>query len=367
MAAPLPACRSNLLESSYCLPPLPSCRCFAWWPSGYLRSTFSKRLEHATRNFSTKELRRHKPGGLYSTIGRSTVGLIETDIDDLTATATSRTEVLASTRREAVAKSLAGHNHGVLVGLLGHKPTATLPTVNPDCFHDPLGSRTDTPGSPKRPRSTNHTTGRRNKRGTSSGGGAVAPAAPPVAEANPAPPPAIPDEGLERSERQRVIGADEDQHREDLADNLRRLRALLDESETAGDARQAGGPSLFSVREMRAIGAAKRQRQLQNTCGAREGGVAGDQDTREADIDKARSQQPTASEATAQQGGAAAELAVGGNALLRNLAKALFSSMQSRIQNEFLLLGFRQWKVMRCCFGVALRATCKVACLPEAR
>lgn len=346
----LPVYRATVVSSNVVLPatltllPLlfPVLLCYTHPPP-------KKRVEHAARNFSTTELQWNKPGGLYSTIGRSKAGLIETDIDDLTATATSRKEVLAATKRAVVAKSLANHSDGILARLLGQKTTTTLPTVSPACFRDPLGTRTETPGSPKRPRPNHHTTGQRSKRGRSSGGGLVAAEAAAAAAAPTAPtaaaPTVIPEEGLELSERLRILGADENQHRENLADNLRRLRTLLGESETKGEVRRAGSPSLFSVRELRAIGAAARQRQRPNTCGAREGAPAGDQDIHGADIDQVGVQQPKGSEANAQQGGAAAELAVDGNVLLRNLAKALFSSLQSRIQNEFLILGFRKWKV----------------------
>lgn len=316
-------------------------------PLCYTHLPSLKRLEQATRNFSTKELQRNKPGGLYSTIGRNKVGLVETDIDDLTATATSRTDVLAAKKRAGVAKSLANHGDGILAGLLGQKSTTNLPTVNPACFRDLLGSRSGAPGSPKRPRSNDHTTGgRRSKRGGSSVGGLVAPPAP-TAAAMAAAPTATPEEGLERSERLRVHDADENQHRENLADNLRRLRALLGVSGSKGESkvRRAGSPSLFSVRELRAIAAAERQRKRPNACDEREDGPAGDKSTQEAGVHPAGVQQPTGSEAQAQQGDATAELAVGGNVLLRDLATALLLSMQSRIQNEFLVLSFQKWKV----------------------
>lgn len=148
----------------------------------------------------------------------------------------------------------------------------------------------------------------------------------------------MPEKGLERSERLRVLGADQNQHRANLADNVRRLRALLGESESKDEVRRAESPSLFSVRELRAIGAAERQRKQMNTGGARQDGPAGDRGT----------QEPKGS--GAPQGGVEAELAVGGNVLLRDLAMALFSSIQSRIQNEFLVLSFGQWKVITC-FG----------------
>eukprot|EP00752_Nemacystus_decipiens_P002143 g2042.t1 len=309
-----------------------------------------QRIEQATRIFSTRELERSKPGGLYSTISRRKVGLVETDIDDLTATPTSRADVLAATERTGVAKSLAGHSDGVLAGLLKQKTTPTLPTVNPACFRAPLGSRSGAPGSPKRPRSNDLTARRRNKRGGSSVRGLVAPAAAAAAAAAAgaagAAPTGLPEEGLEPSKRLRVLDADESQHRELLADNVRRLRALLGESGSKDEpeGRRAGSPSLFSVHELRVIGAAERQRKRPNTSGAREDGPPCDKGTQEArSIVQEGVGQPTGSE-VAQKRGAAAELAVGGNTLLRKLAKDLFSSIQFRIQNEFLVLFFQKWK-----------------------
>lgn len=332
------------------LSPLPSCHCsFSRQSHATRTARHLQRVENATRNFSTKQLQRSKPGGLYSTIGRSKVGLIETDIDDLTATVTSRTEVLAATKRATVVQSLASHGDGVLAGLLGQK-TTTLPTVNPACFHDPLGSREGTPGSPKRSRPNHHAAEQRGKTGSSSGRGLVATVSA-TAAAGAGAGAAAPEEGLELSKRVRILGADEDQHRENLADNLRRLRALLGASESQSELRRAGTPSLFSVRELRAIGAAKRQRKRPNTGGVTEDEPAGQKGTKTqgGSGDPAGVQLPTGSEAkAAEQGGAAAELAGGGNALLRNLAKALFSSMQCRIQDEFLRLAFEKWKVRNC-------------------
>lgn len=142
------------------------------------------------------------------------------------------------------------------------------------------------------------------------------------------------EEGLEMSERMKVIGVDESQHREDLADNLRRLRALLGEPEDKVEARRAGSPSVLSVRELRAIGAAKRQRLQHGAKLERADALAVGRGTQQGSTDEG-----------VQQERATDELGAGGNVLLRDLAKTLFSSMQFRIQKEFLLLAFRKWKV----------------------
>lgn len=286
-----------------------------------------QRVEQAARNFSAQKLDRKKPGGLYSTIGRRQVGLVETDIDDLKATITSRTEVLAAAKRTAVAKSLTEHSNGVLAGLLRPDKTTTLPTISPSCFHDPLGSSSPITGSPKRSPFGRSTTKirRSNGRGPSEPA-AAATTAGALAEES--------EEGLEMSERMKVIGVDESQHREDLADNLRRLRALLGEPEDKVEARRSGSPSVLSVRELRATGAAQRQRLQHSTKMEGADALAVGQGTQQGSTDE-----------VVQQERAADELGAKGNVLLRDLANTLFSSMQFRAQKEFLLLAFRKWKV----------------------
>lgn len=301
-------------------------------------------MEQATRNLSA-QLERKTRGGLYSTIGRTKVGLIETDIDELTATRTSRADVLAAAKHAVVAKSLAKHSDGVLAGLLGPGKMTTLPTVSPACYHEPSRSRPETaarvdrgrptsPGSPERlhsplsPNAMGHSTRRGdwNERGPN----AIA---------------VRPEDGLEMSKRVSIFGADEAQHRENLRENLHRLRTLLGESKSKGEARRAESPSLFSVYELRAIGATKRQRPQPTAAVGSADVLSGDNGPHEADVDCGGLQQQAAAEAITQQEGIAAELAVEGNVLLRNLAQALFSSIQCRIQKEFLLLGLRKWKV----------------------
>ncbi|CAM9440116.1 unnamed protein product [Ectocarpus sp. 6 AP-2014] len=287
-----------------------------------------QRVEQAARNFSAQKLDRKKPGGLYSTIGRRQVGLVETDIDDLTATITSRTEVLAAAKSTAVAKSLTEHNNGVLAGLLRPDKTTTLPTISPSCFHDPLDSSSPITGSPKRSPFTRSTTKirRSNGRGPSEPAATATTAGASAEES---------EEGLEMSERMKVIGVDESQHREDLADNLRRLRTILGEPEDKVEARRSGSPSILSVRELRAIGAAQRQR-LQHSTNM-EGADA---------LAVGRGTQQGSTDEGVQQERAADELGAKGNVLLRDLAKTLFSSMQFRAQKEFLLLAFRKWKTV---------------------
>ncbi|CAN0467888.1 unnamed protein product, partial [Ectocarpus sp. 8 AP-2014] len=160
--------------------------------------------EQAARNFSAQKLDRKKPGGLYSTIGRRKVGLVETDIDDLTATITSRTEVLAAAKRTAVAKSLTEHSNGVLARLLIPDKTTTLPTISPSCFHDPLGPSSPITGSPKRSPFSRSTTKirRSNGRGPSEPAAAATTAGASAEES---------EKGLEMSERMKVIGVDESQ------------------------------------------------------------------------------------------------------------------------------------------------------------
>lgn len=302
-------------------------------------------MEHATRTFSARELERKRRGGLYSTIGRSEVGLIEADIDELTATRTGRGDVLAAAKHAVVTKILAKHSDGVLAGLLGSGKMTTLPTVSPVCHHEPAGSRPETAGragcprpstpscpensrSPLSPSAMGYST----RRGRSNGRGLIATAV-------------RPEEGLEMSKRQRIFGTDERQHRENLGENLRRLRALLGESKSKGEAQRVKSSSIFSVNELRAIGAAKRQRQQSPTAVGSADALSGGMGPHEAEVDQGGLQQEARAEATAQQEGIAAELAVDGNVLLRNLAQALFSSMQRRIQKEFLLLGWQKWKV----------------------
>ncbi|CAN0468255.1 unnamed protein product, partial [Ectocarpus sp. 8 AP-2014] len=114
------------------------------------------------------------------------------------------------------------------------------------------------------------------------------------------------EEGLEMSERMKIIGVDESQHREDLADNLRRLRALLGEPEDNVEARRSGSPSVLSVRELRAIGAAQRQR-LQHSTKV-EGADA---------LAVGRATQQGSTDERVQQERAADELGAKGNVLLR--------------------------------------------------
>lgn len=277
-------------------------------------------------------------------IGRSKVGLIETDIDDLTATTTGRAEVLAAAERKDVARSLAKHSDGVLAELLVPQETATLPTVRPVCFHEISGTNSGTAGqgggvsSPKRAGFDCSFILQHNKKGNSNriGMSAAAKIAAVRLEG-----------GLETSERVRVLGANETQHRKNVGDNLRRLRVLLGKPKDHPETRRAGSPSLFSVHELRTIEAARARRRRPDGPGpAGAYALAGDSgaDWNVVEEQGGGQQRPTAA-ALAHREGPAAELAVGGNHLLRNLAKALFVSMQNRIQKELLSLSFRKWEV----------------------
>lgn len=284
------------------------------------------------------------------------MGLIESDIDDLTATTTGRTEVLTATKRAAAAKSLGRNN--VLAALLGPDRGTTLPTVSPACFRGPSGSRPDTPGSPECPPSRNYSAGQ-SRKGVLSSNGRRPIAITAAAQL---------EEGLEASGRLQVFGADENQHRENIGENLRRLRALLGEcdfkgsSSSSSEVRQAGSPSLFSVRELRAIRAAGIRRKRLNSPAGKANAFDGAGETQEVGVDQAG-----VATAREQEEGAVAQLAVGGDVLLRNLAKALFSSMQRRIQKDFLLLGFQKWKVRYklMCMKVILQGALQQSCNPQ--
>lgn len=312
-------------------------------------------MENAARIFSTQELERRKLGGFYSTIGRSKVGLIETDIDDLTATTTSRAEVLAAGQRKDVARSLASHSDGILAGLLSPQAPAPLPTVRPACLHEPLRAHTGTAGkdgvvyrrvveSPKRSRFGRSSDLQHDRRSESDRPDTSTAATTAAAQY---------EEGRETSERLRILGANETQHRKNMGNNLRRLRMLLGKSNDNDETQQSGSPSVFSVHELRTIEAVRRGQQLPNGNSAGAADVsAGDNGADEDSLEEqGGGQQRPTTEVIAHKQGPVAELAEGGNHLLRKLAKAMFSSMQSRIQKELLSLGFLKWKVrpLVCC------------------
>lgn len=242
------------------------------------------------------------------------MGLTDTDIDGLMATVTDQTEVLAVAKRTAVAESIANHSDGVLSRLLEPKKTPPLPTVNPRCFLGPaVGSSPST--ETKRP--THPFPKRRSKWDGHEarhrvGGGELGSASEVTSE-----------ESLRESERIRISGAEEREHRENLSSSLRRLRVLL-----------GGGPpgsqSPFSISELRMLGAAKRRRP-ESGGGVGRKRVHGDEHVYEV-------------EEKATQG-IAEELSLEGNPMLRQLAITLMSSVQCKIENRFLLLGFRRWQV----------------------
>lgn len=252
------------------------------------------------------------------------MGFIETDIDDLTATTTGRTgnKVAVSAKLRAIADIPSKRRDGVLAQLLGPKENIPLPTVHPAPFYDMSmsrprtregpSSRVSTPGSPSRPPFPRKPILGQTKQNDAGFNDCIINA---VTDE---------EEGLEGSERVAVLGVDGLQHRKDVDGNVRRLRALLG-GRFQGDFGRPKSPSPFSVDELRALGAAKRRRWAEERGGQRAG---------EADIEWAERQ---------EEAGVTAELSK--NVMLRNLATALMSSVQCRVQREFLLLGFRKWKV----------------------
>lgn len=255
------------------------------------------------------------------------------------AVSTSRTVETAAAKRAVVATSLKDRSNGVQAKLLRPSKATTLPTVSPACFHDAPGSRPAAPGASKLLTSGHRVTGKPRK-------GCIASEQGPIVAAVAAAAAAVRlEQGLETSERLKVFGADEIQHKETLGGNLRRLRALLGEAESNAEARSAGSPPLFSVRELRAIGAIKRRRQHADTLVGRSGASASNNVTQTGGTDREGVQREAGLETIVFEGGPTAELAVGGNVLLRNLAKSLFSSMQCRMHREYLLASFQKWKV----------------------
>ncbi|CAN0081825.1 unnamed protein product [Scytosiphon promiscuus] len=307
-----------------------------------------ERVEHAARTFSAQELKRQKRGGLYSMIGRRSVGLIESDIDDLTATTTGRAEVLAAAKRKDVARSLANRSDGALAKLLSPQGEAPLPTIRSAYFHEALGADSGTAGqdgivspsalgSPKRLGFHHPPILQHNRRGKSNEQGASAADETAATRS---------EQGLETSERVRILGVKETQHRKNLRDNLRRLRVLLGEAKDGTECLKIGSPSLFSVNELRMIEVFRTRQRRPDGFGL--GGVhalVGDNGKDQKSVEERDGDQrrPVAT-VFGHQKGPAAELAVGGNNLLRNLAKALFVSIQSRIEKELLFLGFRKWE-----------------------
>lgn len=264
------------------------------------------------------------------------MGFIETDIDDLTATTTGRTgnKVVVSAKLGAIADTPSKRRDGVLAQLLGPKENTPLPTVHPAPFYDMSmsrprtrdgpSSRVSTPGSPSRPPFPRKPILGQTKQDDAGFDDCVINAVTGEEE-----------EGLEGSERVAVLGVNGLQHRKNVDGNVRRLRALLGER-FQGDFGRPKSPSPFSVDELRALGAAKRRRWAEERGGEGAG---------EADVEWVERQ---------EKAGVTAELSK--NVMLRNLATALMSSVQCRLQREFLLLGFRKWKV-----GPE-RSTSKLAC-----
>lgn len=260
------------------------------------------------------------------------MGFIETDIDDLTATITSRTGDPGAAKRGAIVDIPSKRRDGVLAQLLGPKEKMLLPTVHPAPFYDMstsrpgtragTSSRVSTPGSPSRPPFPRKPVGQTNKIDDAGFFNER------IVNENPGE-----EEGLEGSRRFAVLGADGRQHGTHVDANVRRLRALLGER-FQGDVGRPKSPSPFSVDELRVLGAAKQRRRWAEERGGSDGQGGG-----KADIEWVSKRR----EEKQEQGGVTAELSK--NVMLRNLATALMSSVQCRVQRELLLLGFRKWKV----------------------
>lgn len=272
-------------------------------------------METATWTIPTQLLNVRTAGGLYSALGRTDVGLIETDIDDLTATVTSRADVVAAAECAVVAKSIPRNGAAVKVGFLRPQEIRPRPRTLSPCFHHPvLGevvkrkpvARAVTLYSPTQSLVRYHNRQKgdkiiatRGKRALELGGNAGAENVGGL---------------LEASARVKTFGADEREHREILGHRLRRLRGILGEPVRRGKAR-SGSPHLLSVDELRELESVKRRHTYGEDAGA-----------------------------GSRAKGPAVELAVNGNRMLRGLAKTLVSSIQRRIQEELLRLGFRKWQ-----------------------
>lgn len=252
------------------------------------------------------------------------MGFIETDINDLTATTTGRTgnKLVVSAKLEAIADIPSKRRGGVLAQLLGPKESIHLPTVHPAPFYDLStsrprtregpSSRASTPGSPSRPPFPRKPVVGKIKPNDKGVNDRV------INVTNGE------EKGLEVSERVTVPGVNGLQHQKHVDGNVRRLRELLGER-FQGDFGRPKSPSPLSVDELRTLGAAKRRRWTEERDRQGAGGT---------DIERVERQ---------EKGEITAELSE--NAMLRNLATALMSSVQCRVQREFLLLGFRKWKV----------------------
>lgn len=265
-------------------------------------------------------LGRNEHDGLYSTLGRGDAGLIETDIDNLTATVTGRTHVLASAKRAVLANSLAKHSGGVFARLLGSKEMETLPTLRPQGMGEEV-SRTFAPNSIPSTVQRRYRDGRRNIRQGK------------TVELDEA----VSGMVLNVKEHVRRFRPNEQEYRNYLSSNLRRLRTLLGET-FHGEAGRLGSPSLLSVTELRALGVSKKRQHSTWT-------NSSPTKAEKLELEKDR-----------VQSGVEGELSMSGNRLLRNLAIALLSSVQCRIQKDLLLQSFRRWQVGRLEFKLLLLA-----------
>lgn len=253
------------------------------------------------------------------------MGLIANDIDDLTATITGQADILAVATRAAVTESLTAHGPVALAKLLGPRKPEPLPTVNPPCFrgHD-CNTRASSPDRSARRLFAEQSRNNANRHSIEHGQGR--------SEAR-----SLSKDGAGKNRkpnlRVNVLEIDAREHEQNVGNNLRRLRALLGQPSQKGSEKPVS-PSPFSIKELRMLDGAKKRRPAT--------GVA-DQTART--LNNATIVEEL--ERTEDEGlqGAAAELSLGGNTLLRSLATAILSSVQARIQRDFLILGLRKWKV----------------------
>lgn len=245
-------------------------------------SVSDQKFEKAVKTLPKQALAVGTRGGLYSTLGRADVGLTEADIDDLTAMVTSRAEVLASMKRAAFAQSIVRNDGGTLSSLLATKKEEPLPTINPPFFHGSsnatlvrktpalaynarkIKTRALSPGRVSSRTSPMQLpcSGREEQQGLrtvkcSDGltpgtwGGAQSDGVDVLDEV-----------GLEESGRVKVSGANEEEHRKQMNNSLRRMRRLLDDSLEGAESgtKRPRSASPLSVSELRSLASARRSR-----------------------------------------------------------------------------------------------------------
>lgn len=298
-------------------------------------SSKHQRVERAAMTFSADKLKLGTSGGLYSIIGRNEIGLTEADIERLTATCSGQAGVLAAAEHAAVLQGLTRHGTGALATLLGAGKAVLLPTADPPCYHRVSAPKTADSGSvlhsskpasvvtrPSSSRPSNRREGKNNGQQDSEYGSPLHEMTEPV-------------QGLETSERMRVLGAEDKEHLDRVQCNLRRLRVLMGKSP-----QRDGGVSdspVFTVAELRTLEGAKSHQRDTDKWMPPDG----------EDVLATRGRESWVTKTTGGRGRLAAELSSEGSHMLRSLGVALLSSIQSRIRREFRLLAFRKWRVSR--------------------